>query len=660
VGDPQDAQNDVLFGSVSRARADAITLVEYLAPRGMADFNPVLTWSPTKIVKDPTAAQSLFAYLKTLSEAASPATVEGIRLAAIMDGGAAASEAEGQLLHLALRLKGFQRWFRLGWIALAGALALAVIYAGLGEKAIGDALAIQRDMTDLVADWGKKAVRLRSPADVIHECATPFATKNSQVVEDPELSSLCAQTGGLVERRLKSDRFLAIWGGSRLADPAESGDIVQAAAAPAPVGAARLTVTIVWEGVAVALGLFGAMMRTTWSWLNPDELRGGLGPSLPSRAIVSGGLGLVVGAASAALIQPYGGAISFLLGYFAPTLFEWLDRLFRPASPEARDWSKRQLTQISRSTHFIVGAGLAVIYLFGCALLGGNLPPSFASGIKPSESVGLLPFLVIIGGALGAWWTVTLDVTRGGGARPSGPPLLRYLLGAFAGLVAAYGLPSVLVAQGSSITAFNPFVLAFLSVAAGYAAARATRAIFGRALDSLEPASSAMAVEEGVRRALAPPALVNYKGYIVCVARHSDLVPMEMTEKGAMLRDAKTCLLDVSLQPIASELGLSRRIEIDDGIDADEAPFEIEVSAEGFNPGRRRFRILARGAAPSKEERLAFAVVGGGTARSFKVTASQGGRIVQFATMDVAAADAPKAHSSDEVQPARPEVEDGA
>jgi hypothetical protein len=341
--------------------------------------------------------------------------------------------------------------------------------------------------------------------------------------------------------------------------------------------------------------------------------------------------------------------LAFLPGYFAPQVFALLDgasNLFRSTETVERVWPKLSLLRpVSHTMHFTIGAVGALAFLIGCLFLPGapRLSLSLPAGLNPpQQSTTIIPFLSLIGGTLGAWAKVTSDIfaavsrARKGDVPRVSLPIFRYASGAFGGFLISFVLPSALLLERYTMSVYNPFILTGLSLIAGYVCSQYTSTLIGPDDDADIAAGGVLAVEEGVRRALAPPPLVNYAGYLRYLFRTTDL-ELSMVECKALLKPGvNEYFLEITLGPTSQESTPSVPLQIDDGVDAGEAIFEIEISALGFTPKRRRIRISTQSSTESKTEQMRYQVDADAReeASRFRLTVYQAGRLVQMATLD--------------------------
>ncbi|OAF19198.1 hypothetical protein AXW67_37680 [Bradyrhizobium neotropicale] len=612
--------------------------------------------SADKIAKDASVADRLYQLLATLSRAAAPITPEQIRITMALAGEPPASPEIGELAHR-LRLI---RTALVGLCLGLGLIALLCLgFAAFGKIVLGKASEIQNQLATLTTDWEKTALSIQSttPPKLVASCAlNSLPSDLVDLTERTHVFDLCVRTKDLFERRTSIDHLLGQWNLTRRRavafDPMTQVDVLRSAAIP-PVNAAGAHQTI--EGlVALVIPLLFGTLGAAAHALRSLARTAGLGRGTPIRILLAISLGALFGASTGPLLgstSPYANAaVSFLLGYAAPQLFAWFDKIVEfvaaPSSAE-RDWTNLPfLRPVSRATHFGVGAILAVAFLSGCMLLPGAppLPLSLPTGLEtPQPSTAVIPFLTMIGGGLGAWVRVNSVIYSAITSHPldadaprAPVAVLRYVTGAFGGFIAAFWLPSSLLAQPTTIAVFNPFLLAGLSLAAGYAFARFEPIVLERSKSTFGAPAGASAVEEGVRRALAPPPLVNYKGYLNLILRTPDLERC-MVGKDAILKSGQgQYVLETFFDALAPDDALSTRIHIDDGIDADEAPFDVEISADGFTPRRRRARIAAPRASRSNAEHLAYSIdpdLRPDEAPRFRVTVTQAGRVIQFASL---------------------------
>jgi hypothetical protein len=437
--------------------------------------------------------------------------------------------------------------------------------------------------------------------------------------------------------------------------------------------------------IPVLFGALGAVIRSLRTFAAAEEASlvtwstpGTLVSGTAFGAVAGAVLGPALGAVAHAVVGPVpsGGnavansALAFLVGYATPAGLSLLDRvnsissaLFgsRDEATGSRSGPGIQLLRpINLGTHFVVGTFIIVGFLFGCAFLSGRsgLVATLLPGLAPTHPGAAIAYATLAAGVLGAWGQVTSEVLslarRSGAAAAKIPlPIPRYLLGALAGYSAGVVLPSIVVVpdaftstrtagDGTALDVFNPFALVLFAFTAGWALARATEHLV-LSVGQSGPGGAA-AVEEGVRRALAPPPLVNWRGYVnALVRRKPDLA--SVMDNGKAFLDCAECVLDIFFDPQPDKSTATGLIRIEDGVDEPSATFDVEIIAEGFEPRRRRVQIVSERGRRSKTESLDYRVieeakpVGGPVleARRFRITISQSGRTAQFLSIPVRA-----------------------
>ena len=296
----------------------------------------------------------------------------------------------------------------------------------------------------------------------------------------------------------------------------------------------------------------------------------------------------------------------FVIGYAAPGLFSRLDDLtawiFLPRDhQDARRRTGLDLLQqpVNLTTHFAAGAVITIFLMFFCLVMAPqsylleNLPSSLRNA---SHATGVVPAMTILAGALGAWSHVTKDILwalaeQDTQAEPLRVPLpwLRYLAGGAVGTGVAYILPNSILTNPTALSSFNPFALVVLALVAGYLAARSLKTVIS-SVDRVLGGGSA-AVEEGVRRALTPPPLVNYRGYMeTALLDAADLSSLMVNDTANIRPGVAEFVLDLRFGPDKSDDTSSAPILIEGGVNEGDAVFDIEIGADGFEPPRRRLK----------------------------------------------------------------------
>jgi hypothetical protein len=648
-----------LMPSIERAHADAVDLYAYLTRHARTvEFSPLLSMSPGKIAEDPGLTSRLFELATTLARAAAPVTPKQARVSLVLTGERSSGSPEVNQLASAIRHSKKLFVYLCIWLGLSAALSL--FYTAYGEYLIGKAGEVRHEAAELLTEWQKAALTIRSsPApDLLAKCASRlFASDASDLFKDTHILDLCRRTGDVIEQRSENDRSLALWRMARSQpderlNPLQQDDVLQLAAMTgSEAGRADGRISI-FVALIIPL-LFGALGATLHMLRSYDGEKISPDWESPLRVWTT----IIVGAAFGFIAAGFVGSemavakafLAFLLGYFAPQFFVLLDSttgLVSTAGSEQRNWPKLSLLRpVSHTTHFTIGAVLVFAFLVGCLFLPGapRLSLALPAGFNPpQQSTMTIPFLTLIGGSLGAWAKVTSDIfyavssARKEDVPRVSLPLFRYVTGAFGGFVASFVVPSALLLERNSMAVFNPFLLSGLSLVAGYLCARYASLVIGGDGDSVVAAGGVLAVEEGVRRALAPPPLVNYKGYLNYLLRNTNL-ELSMVERKAILTPGTNeYLLEINLGPDSQDKAASVPIQIDDGVDGPEAVFDVEITAFGFTPRRRRIRIASKTSTQSNSEQLRYRVDSESSEEGsrFRLNVYQAGRLVQLATLD--------------------------
>lgn len=346
-------------------------------------------------------------------------------------------------------------------------------------------------------------------------------------------------------------------------------------------------------------------------------------------------------------------ATGFIVGYLAPGVFSRLDDLtawiFLPK--DLQDANRRTgldlLQPINVTTHFATGTIITLMFLFGCLVAAPRsfLLDSLPTPLEGASFAGIVPVMTILAGALGAWAHVTMDILGAFGeqttqAEPRRIPLpwIRYLAGGAVGTGVAYILPGSILTNTATLTSFNPFALILLSLFGGYWAARSLKTAIS-SVDRILGGSSAAVVEEGVRRALTPPPLVNYRGYMqAALLDAADLTSLMVNDTANLRPDVTEFILDLRFHPDKSEDAASAPVLVEGGVNEGDAVFDIEIGADGFEPARRRLRVTTSTGTITRTEQLNYTIQEDKTAepeRAFRLTISQSGRVVQFQVLNV-------------------------
>jgi hypothetical protein len=425
----------------------------------------------------------------------------------------------------------------------------------------------------------------------------------------------------------------------------------------------------------LGLGSFGVFVKE-WAPLMLPMLYGSLGALLAGlrsftqawreklldeRVVIEATTGVALGCIAGLMIGltlnsvgsfPVGAA--FLAGYCAIGALGRLDdlvvRRFRSQTVATFDL----LQPVNLTTHLVAGAVFTVLFLASWGLL---LPNSFlwqtlnVSG-EPPRRTSVLPMIAVAGGALGAWLDVTLNIIAFAAIQSNRrasdqktpfrfpPPFMQYLTGAFAGFAGAIILPGSILSATADLDAFNPSTLAVIAVIGGYWMARTLRSVVGSLY--LDNETGVAAVEEGVRRALAPSPLVNYSGRMTTDLLRADTLASCISEGEAKIPpEIPDYVLNVRFEPDAVDDAAYTPVTIEDGIDGGEAIFDLEISADDFAPRRRRVQIAARTGIVASIEPLKYSLLEKGKISEesrFRITISQSGRVVQFVVLRVAMA----------------------
>ena len=121
----------------------------------------------------------------------------------------------------------------------------------------------------------------------------------------------------------------------------------------------------------------------------------------------------------------------------------------------------------------------------------------------------------------------------------------------------------------------NPFALVVLALVAGYLAARSLKTVIS-SVDRVLGGGSA-AVEEGVRRALTPPPLVNYRGYMeTALLDAADLSSLMVNDTANIRPGVAEFVLDLRFGPDKSDDTSSAPILIEGGVNEGDAVFDME------------------------------------------------------------------------------------
>jgi GAF domain-containing protein len=113
-------------------------------------------------------------------------------------------------------------------------------------------------------------------------------------------------------------------------------------------------------------------------------------------------------------------------------------------------------------------------------------------------------------------------------------------------------------------------------------------------------------IEEGVRRALAPPPLLSYRGFLTCMIHEAKEHVLAPAGKGTFSTSAHELIARVQLLPDAKEGAATSRITVDGERDSTrESPgalFEIEVLGDEINAEPSTVRLHAATGRPSEEK----------------------------------------------------------
>jgi hypothetical protein len=190
---------------------------------------------------------------------------------------------------------------------------------------------------------------------------------------------------------------------------------------------------------------------------------------------------------------------------------------------------------VSRTPIWFLGTGALLLTIFfilfvsefNLTLGAGNTSPSELQETLREYHFLLTPLLVVVAGSLGAYSYLARDfvtriVTRGRGLgaqsseEKSEPALLYLIVGGLFGFLGGLVIPSALLVRGADLTVFNPASLAVLSALAGFAIVNSYSPFIARMADELREINTGQ-VAEAVQKALEPPPLVNFDGYLACI-----------------------------------------------------------------------------------------------------------------------------------------------
>jgi len=655
------AVGDALLTDVAQARLDVLDLYDYISRRPDRDmpFDAIVMLSPDKIATDPGITARLYELLAALSRAAAPVTPVQIRIAKAMNGNEAATP---EISWLVRRLRLLRRNITVLGLVTVFVSTAVFAYAMVGRETLMKARDIQLQLATLVSDWQQAAITITSEPlpQIMAECAAGhFRSQSPLPTGQHGVSDLCLRTGELMQRRADVDGLLRFWNVTDrqqlvAGQPPIETDVAAAATKPPSnaIGAQQVIAALTTLLIPLTYGLLGATVHALRS-LAVEAATTTLGWATPNRTLITVVFGPIAGLAVGSLFGAQAtlssAAVAFLAGYASPVFFTSLDKLiasvFRPGG-DSVGWAHfNPLHPIGRTAHYVIGIGLAALFIFGTMLLPGAaalLPGMNFDFPKPDPSLSIMPYLALVGGSLGAWVHLNSDILLaiGAGHRTDGEPkvplpLLRYVTGAFAGFIAGFLVPKAVLSQGNDIIVFNPFLLAASSLAAGYLFSRNSPMIVERFAESLTGPTGASAIEQGVRRALAPQTLLNYRGFLNCILRSSDLTSRMARQAGQLVPNETKYVLDVFFDPRAPDDALAVPIQIVDGADADATPFEIEIIALGFEPRRRRLEVSAPRAGSSPTAKCNYELAETVDPRSFRFTVTQAGRVIQFATLSV-------------------------
>jgi hypothetical protein len=261
---------------------------------------------------------------------------------------------------------------------------------------------------------------------------------------------------------------------------------------------------------------------------------------------------------------------------------------------------------------------IAILVLFPIVLI----PPLDSNGLESgtvqinvfgfvTNWIAWLAVLSVVSGMIGAYIEIARNIfeadvsTRNavGRVARAGSLFLDLLVGGLSGFLGGLLLPTALLRTGNNLHAFNPAALAILSSTIGFTARQMLASVIDRieqALASTRPEPLAPeVVEASFRRVLTAPPLVAYKGHLTCVVNADGKSCMD-GEVAHLNSASNEYQLEVRLEPTPRPSSASIEVAVDgsetsDNIDLpNEAPFTIEVSADGLDVVDRKAEINAR------------------------------------------------------------------